>query len=122
MEKLTRELLKKNSRESTGRAAGSYVKVGMSSCGIAAGAQKIFDLLKEEIGRAHPEVAVERCGCNGLCYAEPLVEVSIEGVPPVLYGQVTPDIAHRIVEEHLGDRRLLNDHIYAMAVKGTSAP
>jgi (2Fe-2S) ferredoxin len=40
----------------------------------------------------------------------------------VLYGQVTPDIAHRIVEEHLGDRRLLNDHIYAMAVKGTSAP
>lgn len=122
MEKLTRETLKKNNRQSDRRDAGSYVKVGMSSCGIAAGAQKIFDLLKEEIAKAHPEVVVQRCGCNGLCYAEPLVEVCIEGVPPVLYGRVTPDIAHRIVEEHLGDRRLLNDHIYAMAVKGTSAP
>jgi len=39
----------------------------------------------------------------------------------VLYGRVTPDIAHRIVEEHLGEKRLLNDHIYAMAVEGIEA-
>jgi (2Fe-2S) ferredoxin len=121
MEKLTRETLKKRSLDPSGPAASSYIKVGMSSCGIAAGAQRIFDLLREEVAKAHPEVAVLRCGCNGLCYAEPLVEVCTDGVPPVLYGRVTPDIAHRIVEEHLGDKRLLNDHIYAMAVKGIDA-
>jgi (2Fe-2S) ferredoxin len=121
MEKLTRESLQKRNPEPCGPAACSYIKVGMSSCGIAAGAQLIFDLLKEEVARSHPDVAVRRCGCNGLCYAEPLVEVCIEGVPPVLYGRVTPDIAHRIVEEHLGDKRLLNDHIYAMAAKGIDA-
>jgi len=121
MERLTRETLKKRNLEPCRLAACSYVKVGMSSCGIAAGAQKIFDLLKEEVAKAHPGVAVQQCGCNGLCSAEPLVEVCVEGVPPVLYGRVTPDIAHRIVEEHLGEKRLLNDHIYAMAVEGIEA-
>ena len=75
----------------------------MSSCGIAAGAGVIFDLLKAEVAADFPEVAVRQCGCNGLCYAEPLVEVCVDGVPPVLYGRVTPDFARRIIEEHLGE-------------------
>jgi NADP-reducing hydrogenase subunit HndB len=43
--------------------------------------------------------------------------VCVEGVPPVVYGNVTPEIAQRIVEEHLGEGRLINDHVYVIAVK-----
>ena len=121
MEKLTWESLKQRTPEQSGTPACSYIKVGMSSCGIAAGAREIFDLLKAEAARHFPDVAVRQCGCNGLCYAEPLVEVCIEGVPPVLYGRVTPEVAGRIIEEHLGEKRLLNDHIYSLALKGTGA-
>ena len=118
MEKLTRETLRRRWADQGARPEGAYIKVGMSSCGIAAGAKKIFDLLKAEVAKRYPEVTVRQCGCNGLCYAEPLVEVCAANLPPVLYGRVTPEVALRIVEEHLGERRLLNDHIYAMAVKG----
>jgi NADP-reducing hydrogenase subunit HndB len=118
MAKLTRETLAALAGTKTVRNAGPYIKVGMSSCGIAAGARVVFDFLKQEVAKRYPAIVVGQCGCNGLCFAEPLVEVCVDGVPPVVYGRVTPDIAQRIVEEHLGEGRLINDHIYVMAVKG----
>ena len=118
MEKLTRETLKKRSAEQAAIPAAPYIKVGMSSCGIAAGAAVIFDLLKTETSKRFADVVVRRCGCNGLCYAEPLVEVCAAGLPPVVYGRVTPEIAHRIVEEHLGKKRVLNDFVFSIVVKG----
>jgi len=47
------------------------IKVGMASCGIAAGANDVYDLLKE----VAQDVEVKAVGCIGHCYAEPLVEV-----------------------------------------------
>jgi NADP-reducing hydrogenase subunit HndB len=118
MPKLTREALEKYTAKKDKAAQCSYIKVGMSSCGIAAGARKVFDLLCEEVPRRYPSIAVRKCGCNGLCHAEPLVEVCVDGAPAVVYGRVTPEVAARIVEEHIGERRLINDHIYVMATKG----
>ncbi|MCL2698234.1 MAG: 4Fe-4S binding protein [Oscillospiraceae bacterium] len=49
------------------------IKVGMGSCGIAAGAGEIFDLL---VKRAkNTDSGVTPVGCNGMCYLEPIVEV-----------------------------------------------
>ncbi len=50
------------------------IKVGMASCGIAAGAGEVLELLKEI---AQDKEVVE-VGCIGHCYAEPLVEVETD--------------------------------------------
>jgi (2Fe-2S) ferredoxin len=97
--------------------ACAYIKVGLSSCGIAAGAQEVYDLLAEEVAKRSLPVSVRRCGCSGACYAEPLVEVCIEGLPPVVYGRVNRDVAIRIIEEHVRDKRLVNDHIVDVPVR-----
>jgi len=94
-----------------------YIKVGLSTCGIAAGAQEVFDLLYKEIKRHDLNIVVSRTGCLGMCYAEPLVEVSVEGLPAVIYGRVNGEVAHRIIDQHICDRRLLNDHIYDLPVR-----
>ena len=52
------------------------VKVGMASCGLAAGAQVVFDHLKEEL--TPKNILVERTGCIGMCFREPLVEVEYD--------------------------------------------
>jgi (2Fe-2S) ferredoxin len=96
---------------------GAYIKVGLSSCGIAAGAQEVFDLMAAEVVKRNLPVTVRRCGCSGACYAEPLVEVCIEGVPPITYGRVTREVAIRIIEEHVRDKRLVNDHIVDVPVR-----
>ena len=116
MAKLTRESLKALSGQNS-LPCCSFIKVGMSSCGVEAGARGVYDFLKQEVEKRFPHIAVRQCGCNGLCHAEPLVEVCVPGVPAVIYGQVTKEIAQRIVAEHLGEGRLINDHIYVMAVR-----
>jgi (2Fe-2S) ferredoxin len=98
-------------------AMGPYIKVGMSTCGIAAGAQEVFTLLKSEAEKRNLQIPIKPCGCNGACYSEPLVEVAITGLPVVTYGKVTPEIAMRILEEHVRDKRMVHDHIVDMPVR-----
>lgn len=47
------------------------IKVGASSCGIAAGADKIIKQLKEK----YPKLDVSITGCIGLCFLEPIVDI-----------------------------------------------
>jgi len=50
------------------------IKVGMASCGIAAGAGEVMDYLKENIN----DIEIVETGCIGHCYAEPLVEIETD--------------------------------------------
>ena len=77
------------------------VRVGLASCGIAAGGIEVYDTLNSEIDRRHLDIELKQTGCMGMCYNEPLVEVSLPGQSNVVYGKVTPDKARRIVEEHV---------------------
>ena len=117
MGKLTRSDLQKSVTAAQSAQKGSYIKVGLSSCGIAAGAQEVFDLLVSEVAKRNLPVTVGRCGCSGMCYAEPLVEVAVEGLPTVVYGSVTSDVANRILEEHVHDKRLVNDHVVDLTAR-----
>lgn len=115
MAQMTREDLKKvQPKIAVGQ---QYVKVGMSTCGIAAGAQDVFDLFTKEIKQHDLKVIVSRTGCLGMCHAEPLIEVAIDGLPSVVYGGVNKEIAHRIIEEHVCGKRLVNDHIFDLPVR-----
>ncbi len=88
----------------TDKKNGSWViKVGLASCGIAAGGQRVYDALKDSL-IAHGiknNVELRRTGCMGMCYSEVLVEV----FPPlgrrVFYRNVTAEHVQRIVEEHI---------------------
>jgi NADH-quinone oxidoreductase subunit F len=82
---------------------GSWVvKVGLASCGIAAGGQKVYDALKASLNdHGLRNVELRRTGCMGLCYSEVLVEVFPPQGRRVFYRNVTPEQIQRIVEEHI---------------------
>lgn len=92
----------------------NWIRVGYSTCGVAAGAREVFEVLVEEIKARNMDIAVKKCGCVGMCSAEPLVEVNIEGVPRVFYGKVNKDVAHRIMDEHVCQKKLVENHIYEL--------
>ncbi|NLE64945.1 MAG: (2Fe-2S) ferredoxin domain-containing protein [Elusimicrobia bacterium] len=98
--------------ETLGKRPGNWIRVGYSTCGIAAGADEVFRILEEEAKTRKLDVKIQKCGCLGLCSAEPLVEVNVEGVPHVFYGKVTKDAAHKIMDEHVCQKRLVENHIY----------
>jgi len=77
---------------------GTLVLVGYATCGIAAGAKPVLEVLNQSAkGTA---VTVEQTGCIGMCQLEPLVEVHTPDGVKTTYVQVTPDMAQRIFDEH----------------------
>ncbi|MBR9974092.1 MAG: NADH-quinone oxidoreductase subunit NuoF [Bacteroidetes bacterium] len=74
------------------------ILVGLGTCGISAGGEKVYRALQEEL-KEHPGTfELKETGCIGMCYREPLVEVIDDGESH-LYAEVTPERIGRIVEE-----------------------
>ena len=60
------------------------LRVGVASCGVAAGADKVLEKLREKAAGI-PVIGV---GCLGHCYAEPIVEAVTETGESILYRDV----------------------------------
>lgn len=114
------ELLKRLCEGITAPADEGWVRVGMDTGGIAAGADRMLELIEEEVKAAGLEIPVRRVGSYGYAYIDPLVEVQRPGGMPVLYGMVNEESARAIVHEHLSSNRLVNDHVVASREYGDS--
>jgi len=91
----------------------TILKVGLGTCGIAAGADPAIEALKDEVAKQGlSNVEIQRTGCMGLCYCEPNVEVIVPGMPSVIYGRVTAEVARKIVQKHLVNGKLVSDYIF----------
>lgn len=89
------------------------IKVGLSSCGIAAGGERVYNTFQTEIAKRNlKDIELMKVGCLGLCYSEPNVEVIMDGMPDILYGKVDEKFAVRILEEHIINKSIINHNIY----------
>ncbi len=84
--------------------------VGLGSCGIAAGAGKIFDKLNLFAESKKYDVLVKKTSCIGMCYREPLVEI-IDKFGKYLYGGVDENILEEILEQHTKKQSPLNKYV-----------
>ena len=111
MKKITKDNLDAIREENRDRAA-EWIKVGLSTCGIAAGGEEVYNTLAAEVRKRNLPVEVRKTGCLGSCHCEPLVEVQTIDMPRVIYGRVNKDVALKIIEEHVVGKKLLQDQIY----------
>lgn len=94
-----------------------HIRVGMASCSIAVGAADTLEAIKHILenenlpGVSADQVHISITGCLGLCALEPVVQVEIVGQPMVTYGKVTPAVAHRILQDHIGKGLLIQEYI-----------
>lgn len=87
--------------------------VGMGTSGIANGAKDTLNAFVEILRREGlTNVAVKQTGGLGLDHAEPTVEVRMPEMPTVIYGRVDAKVAERIVNEHIQERKLVDEHVY----------
>jgi len=91
-----------------------YVKVSLSSCGIAAGADKVYACWEDMLRRYSLKVELKKTGCLGFCYAEPLIEVKGKGLGPVFYGKVMPQDVEEIVGRHLLKGEIVERLLYRL--------
>ncbi len=80
------------------------VKVGMASCGLAAGAGEVHRKLDEYL-QAHPlPVKLQKTACIGMCFEEPLVEFSGAEAGAITLGQVDSESICGHLEAYLAGK------------------
>lgn len=89
------------------------VVIGLGTCGIAAGGDKIWHEVSRYIETHRLEVEMMSTGCIGMCYAEPLMEVHMPGEPRFIYGNLTPEAAVDILKLHLSEGKPSPEYIVA---------
>ncbi|MBR5501171.1 MAG: NADH-quinone oxidoreductase subunit NuoF [Clostridia bacterium] len=72
------------------------IKVGQGSCGIAAGAGKVYDVLNAKLS-GNEDVKLSITGCIGMCYLEPIVDV-YEGALRRTYCRADEKFANALAE------------------------
>ncbi|MCC8150050.1 MAG: NADH-quinone oxidoreductase subunit NuoF [Lachnospiraceae bacterium] len=79
------------------------VVIGQGSCGIASGAKKTEAEFKRQIEERNlSNVVLDKTGCIGTCYLEPIVDVyGDDGALQARYVKVQPEKVQSIVEKHL---------------------
>lgn len=88
----------------------TIVTVGLGSCGIAAGASKTYEKIKALKESENLDFDLQKTSCVGMCYREPLVEITDE-TGTYLYGEVDADRAVEVIEKHINQRDPIRDYI-----------
>ncbi len=110
LKKIREEALEK--RKVKAAEGKAQVTVAMGTCGIAAGARETMKAVLDLIEKDNISgIIVSQTGCLGLCEKEPIMQVTIGNEPKVSYGKVTPEVARRIMKEHVGEGKILQDHV-----------
>ncbi|MDR3072193.1 MAG: 4Fe-4S binding protein [Clostridiales Family XIII bacterium] len=78
------------------------ILVGQGSCGIASGAKKTADELTRLVEeRGLQNISIEKTGCIGICYMEPIVDVYDDDGKMTRYTYLTEDKVARLFDEHI---------------------
>jgi NADP-reducing hydrogenase subunit HndB len=130
LKQMRERLVAKSRFEDTGKKV--RITVHMGTCGVASGAQKIYDKIVEQIkdkklvdialttgveleDPGNPsEMILTTSGCAGMCCNEPMMSVKVAGRPSVMYQKLTEDKAVKIVEEHVVGGNVVTKYALAM--------
>jgi NADH:ubiquinone oxidoreductase subunit F (NADH-binding)/(2Fe-2S) ferredoxin len=97
------------------------ITVHMGTCGIAAGAQEVLDVLESEIKKQNLQnILVTTSGCAGLCSQEPMVTVELKGHPPLKYVAMNDKKIRLILNEHVINGKIVKKYALAIGSEGST--
>jgi NADH-quinone oxidoreductase subunit F len=79
------------------------VVVGLGSCGIAAGARKVYEELENQVNNLGMDIDLEITGCVGMCHLEPIVDIYDDEGRMERFVKVSGDKIVELVEKKLAN-------------------
>lgn len=77
--------------------------VGTATCGRAAGAEEVLQVLENQEKKSNSEFSVAKTGCLGFCEKEPLVELRLSPEARIIYREMTPEKVKELIEDLLDE-------------------
>jgi len=87
------------------------IKVGLASCGIAAGGLDVLEKVEAFLKEHDVKAQLEHTGCIGMCYAEVLMEIEDDEFGSTMYGYLNAVDIEDILTAHLIEKKPLTEHI-----------
>ena len=89
--------------------------IGMGTCGLASGAQKVKDAIESELQKLNITAEIVPTGCIGFCAKEVIVDIKLPGESRISYCEVTVKdvpalIRKTIIEQDIYKEKLLGAH------------
>lgn len=88
----------------------SKIKIGMATCGRAAGAEDVYSEFETQIKARNLSVELLSTACIGLCSQEVIAELELDGMTRLTYGNVTPKSVSDILEKTILNREPIKKH------------
>ena len=99
----------------------AWIRVGGGTSGLAVGADRVFDAFNHAVESSGVNASVSMVGALGLMYMEPQVDVLMPDGTRIYYGNVEPEEAISIVEQHVKNGEPLLDRAFAYSVSDGAA-
>ncbi|MBN2054951.1 (2Fe-2S) ferredoxin domain-containing protein, partial [bacterium] len=104
-------------------AHATTITVGLGTCGVSAGGSKVLAAFQEEVrNRRYDNVILQETGCLGICHREVVVTVDSEDLGPIVYGDVTPELVPRILDDHVERRKIVGELLVFKEYGGVDYP
>jgi NADH-quinone oxidoreductase subunit F len=89
------------------------IKVGLASCGLAAGAGAIYEAVQNYIKDKDKAgvIQLQKTACIGMCFAEPIMEIITSSGKSITYGRITSEEVGSIIESCLREEPVLEKAI-----------
>lgn len=89
----------------------SVIKIGMATCGRAAGGMDVYAAFEEEIRKNGLSVEIASTGCIGLCSQEVIAEIELDGRTRLTYGNILPEAVPAIFEKTIKHGEVIKENV-----------
>jgi len=93
--------------------------IGMGTCGLAAGAQKVEEAIISELKKFNITAHIEVTGCIGFCAKEVIVDIKLPGKDRVSYCEITPKLVPRFIQRTLVENAIFKEKLLGIHGRST---
>jgi NADH-quinone oxidoreductase subunit F len=95
------------------------IKIGLASCGLAAGAGDVYNAVKEYLKKEKIDATLKKTACIGMCFAEPLMEIDSNTLGSITYGRVIPENINKLIKNYKKGTPITENVILADKIKAS---
>ncbi|GAB4170202.1 MAG: NADH-quinone oxidoreductase subunit NuoF [Calditrichia bacterium] len=87
------------------------IHVGMGTCGLASGADKVYNKIIEILKKHNIDAKVVPTGCVGYCAKEVIVDIKMPGQERVSYSEITEADVEKLIESHIVNKSIWEEKL-----------
>ncbi len=93
--------------------------IGMGTCGLAAGGQKVKETIEAELEKLNFKARIIGVGCIGFCAKEVIVDIKLPGKDRISYCEITPKNAPKLIQKAIVEQGIYTEQLLGSHGKAT---